>query len=96
VKSLRHVEAELVSAVGGDPSPQEALLIQRAAFLVIRISLFEISTLQGEGPPADDARYLAWCNTLRLTLASLGLNRRTAPALDLRAYIAKQSEGEQS
>ena len=40
-KLQRQVEGALVSALGGDPSPQQVLLLQRVAVKAMRCSLIE-------------------------------------------------------
>jgi hypothetical protein len=87
-KALRAVEGELVAALGGDPTPQEQILIQRVGYKLARITLFEAATLTGESPSDHvDKVYLAWSNSLRLDLQALGLERRQKDVTELTAYM---------
>lgn len=90
-KALKAIEAELVTAVGSDPTPQEILLIQRIKFKTVRCALFEIATLTGQGISRDDT-YLAWANSLRCDLQAIGLGRRANKIIDLGRYIAEQED----
>jgi hypothetical protein len=65
-KALNRVEADLVSAIGGDPSPQEIILIQRVVYKTARCFLFEAAALSGqlEASSASDQYYIAWSNSL--------------------------------
>ncbi len=93
-RALRSVEAELVSALGGDPSPQEIILVDRAVYKLARITLFEAATVTGEGRTEEtDKIYLAWANSLRLDLQALGLERRQKQVMELGAYV-KEVYGE--
>lgn len=90
-KAMRAIEADLVGAIGGEPSPQEMMLIQRAKYKAIKCALFESASLNGEGN-CQDEKYLAWANSLRLDLQALGLARRMRKVTDLQSYIAAVGE----
>ncbi len=90
-----HVQGELTSALGGDLSPQDGLLVDRVANLAVRIALLEVESLQAladnpEVRPPNDERLLAWINTLRLCLCALGLERRAKPVESLQDYLKKR------
>jgi hypothetical protein len=88
-KALRAVKQELTVALGGDLSPQQEILVDRAAFLVFRVSTFEGMLIAGkEYNPSVDNIYLCWCNTLRRTLEALGL-KRVARDLNIVAELAR-------
>lgn len=75
-KIFKQVRSELETALGGDLSPQESILVDRAIFIIYRIRAFETMALEGkEYNPAIDQFYLAWVNCLRRTLETLGLKR---------------------
>lgn len=83
-KIFKQVRSELETALGGDLSPQESILVDRAVFMLYRIRAFETMALEGEEyNPAIDQFYLAWVNCLRRTLETLGLKK-----------IPKKIEGE--
>ena len=87
-KALSAAESALVSALGGDLSPQELILVDRIVYKLARITLFEIATLTGKGRTEDtDKIYLAWSNSLRLDLQALGLKRRQKEVAELTTYI---------
>src|SRR5215471_7588575 len=59
-RAMRAVKADLMMAVGSDPSPQKRILIDRVTYKLFRITLFEAATLAGE--KNADEHYLAWAN----------------------------------
>jgi hypothetical protein len=87
-KTWRALEAELIAALGGEPTPQERMLIGRVVFKMLKCHFYERGMLEGLGKP-DSTQYLAYANSLRLDLAALGLSRRAKPVQDLEAYIAE-------
>lgn len=95
---LRKVKSELTAALGGDPSFQEQLIIQRAAFKATRLMLLELAALAQfkENPLAEvrnSEKYLSWANSLRLDLAALGLERRAKRVMnDLRKSVWKDGK----
>ena len=91
-KAFIKVRRELKSALGGDLSPQESILVDRVVFLLYKITTFENAMLQGHGSSESvDAYFLAWVNTLRRTLESLGLERRVRE-MDLNAALAQMAD----
>ena len=92
---MRDTRADLVNALGGDPTPQEVLLIERVVFMAAKCALFEQAALTGkDGSPASDAYYLSWAANVRRTLQVLGLSRRARPVQTLQEYIAAHDRGE--
>lgn len=92
-KILNEIEARLVTAVGGDPSPQEILLIKRISVKGLRCAAIEREIVQQNGAvsPELEKRYLRWASELRMDLKLLGLERRQKEiAADLRSYISKE------
>ena len=88
-KQIRH---GLETALGGDISPQESILVDRAVFMLYRIRVFETMALEGKDyNPAIDQFYLAWCNTLRRTLETLGL-KRIPRELDLKELLNEETD----
>ena len=82
----------MVSTIGGDPTPQESILIDRIVFKMLRCTLYEMATLQGKTNGGSDHIYLAWANSLRLDLQSLGLSRKTKDVIDLSHYLKKHTK----
>ena len=64
---------ELTRYVGGSPNSVQRTLIERAARLMLYIEVMERETLE-----TGTMQYLAWSNSLRLTLRELGV--KAAPA----------------
>ncbi len=83
------VEAALVNALGGEPTPQETLLVQRAAVKALRCSILEKEILRPNHnvPPTIHEDYLRWSRELRADLQALGLQRRAKKVVDLKDYL---------
>jgi hypothetical protein len=99
---LSGVRAGLVRDVAGleeDLTTAQRVLIDRAISLLgvlrtIEESLSEKGIMQGSGlAPILRENYISYNNTLRLTLASLGINKREGDkVIDLDAYIGAVKE----
>ena len=75
----RNTERELTEAIGGDPTPGQAILIASAADMVVRTSLPSEQVMTTENPEVAleaERRAAWWTERLRRTLVSLGLDRR--------------------
>jgi hypothetical protein len=88
-RAMRAVKADLTTALGNDPSPQERILIDRCVYKLFRVTLFEAATLAGE--KGADEHYLAWSNSLRLDLLAIGLDHMKPKPLDLASYMREQA-----
>jgi hypothetical protein len=64
---------ELVAHVGGQPNVVQAAMIERCAWVHLRIRLMDEKLALGDLTDQDSKSYLAWANTLRRLLQSLGL-----------------------
>ena len=95
---LAGLEATLVSALGGDPSPQQILLIRRVCVKALRCSLLEqeIIVKNGRFPRTVGEDYLRWSRDLRLDLQALGIEKRMKRVVDLQDYISDRSESRKS
>ncbi len=92
-KILNHIEANLVQAIGGDPTPQEILLIKRVCMKGLRCAALEREIVQKNGDVGAELekRYLRWASELRMDLKLLGLERRQKQiAVDLKTYVARE------
>ena len=89
-KTIIAAKGALISAIGGDPTPQESILIDRVIFKMLRCTLYEMATLQGNTNGGSDHIYLAWSNSLRLDLQAIGLDRKTKQVVDLEQYLAQK------
>jgi hypothetical protein len=88
-QTLIAARAELTAHVGGNPSNVQKALIERAARLTLYIEMMDARALAaGTMTERDSRQYLAWSNSLRLTLRDLGV--KAAPAVlppDLHDYL---------
>jgi hypothetical protein len=90
-RALAVLRQELVTALGGNPSVQERLVIDRCVYKAARIHAWETATMNGADPSSIDQVYLAWANSLRLDLQALGLERRAAPVQTLQEYLRERA-----
>lgn len=75
-KEFKAVKTELENAIGGDPSPQEGYLIDRAVFLLYRITTIERMVVSGQTlTDHQEGYYNAWVNRLQSILQTIGLKR---------------------
>lgn len=89
-KAQRQIEAALVGALGGDPSPQEIIILQRAAMKTIRCWTIERELLSNKAAAFTlEAHYLRWARELREDLKALGLKRQPKPVEDLETYVTR-------
>ena len=96
-KAIHQIQAELVTALGGDPTPQQTILLQRIAVKSLRCFLSEVEILKcnsdGQKRERLEHDYLSWSNSLRADLSLLGLERRARPVMDLQTYL-EESHGD--
>lgn len=81
---VRYIEAQL-SVSFPDPTPQQILILKRAAVKAFRCDRLEreILRLGAEASESLQAFYLRWAKELRADLKILGLERRTKNVTDL-------------
>ena len=81
--------AELTRHVGGSPNSIQRTLIERAARLQLYIEVMDRETLEtGTMSERASRQYLAWSNSLRLTLRDLGVKAAPSEKLpDLDGYL---------
>lgn len=90
-KAQRQVEGALVMALGGDPSPQQVLLLQRASTKAVRCWVLEKELLsKRRTAPTLENHYLRWARELREDLKTLGLERRAKDAIDVKKWVEKK------
>jgi len=83
---INEVESTLGTALGGSPSPQQVILIQRIAVKSLRCFLAEREILRngnGERQETLERDYLSWTNSLRADLQLLGMKRVEKDVTDL-------------
>ena len=94
--ALREKELELVSALGGDPSPQERAIIGDTIKTMLYIGsldnyLMQLKSLVRKGRVhAVLAERTRLGSHLRENLKSLGLERRAKPIPDLQKYLEEK------
>jgi hypothetical protein len=76
-RQIREFTETLIEHVGGQPTPAQQVLIREAAIKNCRVVMLVDQILAGEGVDFDCASrtYLAWSNSLRRDLESLGVSR---------------------
>lgn len=85
------IVADLTKHVGGQPNPVQQALIQRAAWLSVRVAVFDkrfASTR--EMTERETNTYLAWSNTLARTIRMLGLKDVASKPASIADYIASK------
>ena len=98
MRRLRDIVHEHVADLGGEEniSHSERVLLNRASMLVLQLEMIEALFAKNGGmaSPRQLDRYQRVTNTLRRTLETLGVQRRsrdiTPPTLD--AYLAAKQE----
>lgn len=86
---LRRVRSDLTLHVGGKPSATEKALIERCAWLSLRVAQLDCKMAGGQPfTDHDAAHYLAWSNCLTRTLARLGLKAAAPKTPTLADHIA--------
>ncbi len=106
-KALNHLRRELIQAIGGYPSPQQKLLVERIVRKVLVLDTIDrhveeqgIFTGDGTLIPVLQKAYLGWSNSVRRDLEVLGLRRQVKEitSTDLDRYLnqrAKDGEDEE-
>jgi hypothetical protein len=94
---FRTTVADLTAHIGGDPTPAQSLLIQSAALKAARLYLLSEKLLDGgDLSEGSDHHALAWLNSMRIDLTTLGLKRqiKDGPSLNdiLRGHVDDESE----
>jgi hypothetical protein len=88
---LRETRASLAARVG-NPSVVQAALIERAAWLTLRLAQLDAKMTEGGAFSDHDNRaYMAWSNGLTRTLARLGMQPAAARQPTLQEYLASKA-----
>jgi hypothetical protein len=88
---LEAARASLTRHVGGAPDDIQRVLIERASRLMVYIETMDAQALEdGTMSERNSRSYLAWTNSLRLTLRDLGVRASPAEKLpDLHDIVAE-------
>jgi hypothetical protein len=71
---MRRVKRELTAHIGGNPNAAQSMLIERCAWLSLRIALLDKKLASGRDFTQIDSNvYLAWANSLSRMLVKLGI-----------------------
>ena len=82
---------ELTEHCGGAPNTVERALIERAAWLRLRLALLDTKVASGGFTETDSHVYLAWANTLSRLLSKLPA-APASKALTLREYLSSKAQ----
>ena len=89
-RTIRAIEAARPDALGGNPSLQQVILIQRASVKALGCHPFERPWLDGGAPESLWDEYLRWSNSLPSDLQLLGLERRAEPVQSIQTYLKER------
>jgi hypothetical protein len=91
---LEAARASLTRHVGGAPNDIQRVLIERASRLMVYIETMDAQALaDGTMSERNSRQYLAWTNSLRLTLRELGLKAAPVEKLpDLHDILAEHGK----
>ena len=78
-KLLEQFRDELIIHCGGEPSIVQRTIIERAAWLRLRLALLDGKIATGAFSEPDSRCYLGWANTLSRLLLRLGVSPTAAP-----------------
>ena len=89
-RMIKATIAELTEHIGGNPTAPQARLIHRIARLELYLVQMDARADENGGMLTDhDARsYLAWCNSIRLAMRDLGLEKRGKAPPSLAEHLA--------
>lgn len=89
---IMSIERALCTQLGGEPSPAEVIIIQRASVKALRCALAERELLtkkMGSNKHLEDS-YLRWSAQLRSDLQTLGMKRRPRAIKDLALELVRE------
>ena len=89
-RTIRAIETARPDALGGNPSLQQVILIQRASVEALGCHPFERPWLDGGAPESLWDEYLRWSNSLPSDLQLLGLERRAEPVQSIQTYLKER------
>ena|ERR1041384_4763715 len=85
---LKCVRADLIEHLGGSPSAIERALVERAAWLSLRVAQLDAKMASDGFTEHDSRSYLAWSNSLARCLRELGLKPTVGPARSLAEVLS--------
>jgi len=96
-KLYKQFRDDLISHVGGSPSIPQAALIERCAWLRVRLGLMDSKIASGDFTEQDSNVYPAWANSLGRLLDRIGIQSAAThldPMAALRNHIAARAPEE--
>lgn len=92
-KFARAIQDELTAHVGGQPSAAEQILIRMVSLKALRVALMAPQIMTSEAiDERADRQFLAWANSLRRDLDTLGITKRAAREPTLQEYLSSKQE----
>jgi hypothetical protein len=88
---VRRRKAELAAHVapGGKPSATQAVVIERCAWLSLRLAMLDCRLASGELTEHDGSAYITWSNALGRAMKLLGLKALPPPQKSFDEYVAE-------
>jgi hypothetical protein len=89
-KTILYTQQSITEALGGDVSPQQKLIIDRASFKAVRCVLIEkeiIQSTNGDVPEDYAHEYIRWSHSLREDLKLLGMERKAKQIETIKDFI---------
>ena len=87
-KLFEQFRDELIIHCGGEPSIVQRTIIERAAWLRLRLALLDGKIATGAFSEQDSRCYLGWANTLSRLLLRLGVTPTAGPQPSLSEVLA--------
>ena len=88
VRFYNNVISGLIASLGGKVSIQQKMIIDDIAYLELRTRMMKEEYLAGKGDhPESDKYFLAWVNSERRLLESLGMKAIPGNVIDLQTYV---------
>lgn len=91
VKSINALRSQLTSDLGGSPSTQEKILIDRVTIKVFRLQGLETAMMEGRGEKIENL-YINMSNSMRHDLLALGLERRQKEVKTLQDILYEETQ----
>ena len=87
-RQVRHLIEALSEALGGDPSPQQQLIIRTVAIDAVKLEMLTPHVLADDNPESGRVKqYVRLSGAMTKKLVALGLERKAAAIPDLKSYI---------
>ncbi len=89
-RQVRHLIDALSEALGGDPSPQQQLIIRTVAIDAVKLEMLTPHVLADDNPSSERVKqYLRLSGSMTKKLVALGLERKAQAVPGIRAALAK-------